>query len=199
MSSARIAKAVEPRQRARPRPSRFAVGAGVGAAATLAIAAAAVVVIAKTGAYDVSATSQHTAPVYQLLEMGMRNGVRVRAAGLAVPPLQDRTLIDRGFTCYIEHCEQCHGGPGVARAPFSRGLLPQPHDLSQTGREWAPAQLYWVTRHGLKMTGMPAWGYRLPDAELWGIVAFLRELHLQSPSSYAALRARLAAARCARR
>ena len=166
-------------------------GAAAVAAASVALAAGATVLgVARLGLYDVAATSQHTAPVFALLESGMRNGVRARARGVQVPALQDAALIDRGFRCYSEHCEQCHGGPGVARAPFSRGMLPAPHDLSQTGRDWPPAHLYWVTRHGLKMTGMPAWEYRLPDAELWAVVAFVGQLHRHTPASYAALRTR---------
>lgn len=56
-----------------------------------------------------------------------------------------------------------------------------------TAREWRPAELYWVVRHGVKATGMPAWAYRLSDRDLWAVVAFLRQLPTLSPADYVEL------------
>ena len=41
-------------------------------------------------------------------------------------------------------------------------------------REWPAEWLYHVTKKGVRMTGMPAWEYRLADASLWSTVAFLK-------------------------
>jgi mono/diheme cytochrome c family protein len=49
--------------------------------------------------------------------------------------------------------------------------------------------LYWVVKNGIKMTGMPAWEFRMSDAEIWSVVAFLKALPLLSPRSYAQLAA----------
>ena len=42
-----------------------------------------------------------------------------------------------------------------------------------------------MVKTGIKMTGMPAWEFRLPENDLWAIVAFLRELPLLAPGEYA--------------
>jgi mono/diheme cytochrome c family protein len=140
------------------------------------------------GLYPIGATEQHTRPVYWLLNAVMRRAVVQHAAGIGVPILDDRALIERGAGLYERHCTQCHGAPGVAPDPFALGMLPVPANLALTVREWRdPAELYWVVRHGIKMSGMPAWEFRLADAELWAVVAFLVELPLLGPPEYQAL------------
>jgi mono/diheme cytochrome c family protein len=163
---------------------RFALKAlaGLAVAAVLALLAA-----IYSGAYDVTAIKQHTRPVHWALDTGMRQAVRQRAKGVTVPSLDDPALAQRGFLLYRDSCQQCHGAPGVAPEPFARGLMPMPNSLAQTALEWTPAELYWVTRNGLKMTGMPAWEFRYPDEDLWAIVAFLQQLPKLIAADYAAL------------
>ncbi len=63
----------------------------------------------------------------------------------------------------------------------------------QTAREWRAAEIYWVTRNGLKMTGMPAWGMRFTDDELWAIVAFVKTLPQLTATGYRLMHASAAA------
>jgi cytochrome c1 len=136
------------------------------------------------GAYDISATDQHLAPTYWLLDTGMRRSVRSRAANIAVPDLGQPGQVQRGLGLYREHCAQCHGAPGVAPERFALGMTPAPANLAHTAREWPAADLYWVVKEGIKMTGMPAWKYRMPDDDIWAVVAFLQELPRLSPQDY---------------
>jgi mono/diheme cytochrome c family protein len=136
------------------------------------------------GIYNLSATVQHTAPVYWLLEIGMRRSVHHHAQGIEAPPLDDPARQRRGRLLYDRHCVQCHGAPGVAPGAFALGMMPTPANLARTSRTWPPAELYWTIRHGVKMTGMPAWEFRLPDADLRSIVAYLRVMPFQTPSQY---------------
>jgi mono/diheme cytochrome c family protein len=136
------------------------------------------------GAYDVGATTQHTAFTYWMLETGMRRSVERRAVRIRVPDLADVTLIDRGSVLYADHCAMCHGAPGEAPSAYALGLTPTPANLAHTAREWRPAELYWVVRNGIKMSGMPAWQFRLPDTDLWAVVAFLQRLPTLTPEQY---------------
>ena len=139
-----------------------------------------------SGVYDVAATEQHTAPVYWALETGMRNAVSRRARGIEVPPLTEPALIRRGFSLHRAACVQCHGAPGVAPGDAAKGLLPVPNNLAQAAREWSAAEIYWVTRYGLKMTGMPAWGMRFDEGDLWAVVAFVKHLPRLTAADYRA-------------
>lgn len=141
-----------------------------------------------SGTYNVAATAQHTAPIYWLLEDTMRRSVRQHAREIKVPKLDDPVSVERGLSLYRQHCVQCHGAPGVAPDAYALGLSPLPANLAHTAREWPPAELYWVVKHGIKMSGMPAWEFRLPEDDLWAVVAFLQVLPKLSPQQYHAMR-----------
>lgn len=158
-------------------------------AAVLALAAG--VLLVQLGVYDISATRQHTAPVYKLLDHAMRRSIKARAGGAAVPPLDSRERVLAGAAHYQRHCLQCHGAPGVSPHPLAFGLTPAPANLLAAGRHWAPAEIFWVVKHGIKMTGMPAWAIRLSDDEIWDVVAFVRAMPALAPREYALMAAAL--------
>lgn len=153
----------------------------VGLAALLTAAAAAVFY---AGVYDISATDQHLRPTYWMLDTGMRRSIKQRAAALSVPDLDQPDQIERGLALYRQHCAQCHGAPGVPPEPFALGMTPTPANLVHTAREWPPAEVFWVVKEGIKMTGMPAWKYRMADADIWAVVSFMRQLPKLSPDEY---------------
>lgn len=154
-------------------------------AAVLALAAAALVI--HQGWYDTSATKSHTAPVYRLLEVTMHRAVATRAAEVAEPPNRfDAPVLQRGAACYRDHCVQCHGGPGVPQHDIGKSLQPLPGPLVDAARRWRAREIYWITRHGIKMSGMPAWELRLSDAELWAVTAFVERMAQLSPAGYQA-------------
>jgi mono/diheme cytochrome c family protein len=119
-----------------------------------------------------------------VLDFAMRRAVVERARKIETPPLDGRALIERGFRLYDANCRQCHGAPGVAPDAISLGMTPVPANLALTAREWKAAELYWVVKYGIKMSGMPAWEFRLPDDDLWAIVAFVRQLPKLSALEY---------------
>ena len=146
-----------------------------------------------SGVYDVSATEQHTALVYRMLDTTMRRSIKLRTVDVDVPPLDDDERVLRGFRQFRAHCVQCHGAPGIAPEGFALGLTPAPAALVATARERPVAEIYWVISNGIKMSGMPAWRYRMSDHEMWDVVAFMKVLPTLSPVDYAALDRRHAA------
>ncbi|NUZ07017.1 c-type cytochrome [Piscinibacter koreensis] len=154
------------------------------AGAALGFGTAAAVVYG--GLYDISATTAHTQSVYSLLETTMRRSVQLRARDIAVPDLTAPAVVARGAACFREHCVQCHGAPGVAPGAVGKSMQPLPGSLIDAARHWRPAEVYWITRNGIKMSGMPAWALRLADDDIWATVAFVERLPLLSPSAYAA-------------
>lgn len=159
--------------------------------ATLAVLAAGAVAVAalvvQGGLYDVASTTQHWKPVYHLLERAMQQSVRLRARGVDVPPLEGDALARQGAGCFRDQCVQCHGAPGVAQAPIGQSMQPLPGSLADASRRWQPRELYWLTRHGIRMSGMPAWEFHLDEQELWSVVAFLQRLPELDAAGYQAL------------
>ncbi|WP_343640759.1 c-type cytochrome [Roseateles sp.] len=146
------------------------------------------------GVYDVSATGPHLQPVHSLLELALKRAVQRRADAHPPPPdLVTAARVMQGAACFRDRCVACHGAPGVAPERFALGMQPVPTSLIEATRHWRRQDLYWITRNGIKMSGMPAWEYRLDERELWSVVAFLDALPLMTPDQYRAL---TAAPRC---
>lgn len=170
-----------------------------GALVTCAAAAGGAAVFLFSGIYSVAASTDHTRVVYWALEQGMRSSVRAQAADVPAPPPMDAAMLRKGAHCFHENCVQCHGAPGHAPADFAGGLLPVAKSLVQTSRELPLEQVYWITRHGIRLTAMPAWEHRLDDRDLWAIAAFVhRELPRLSVQQYRQAVAASAPEVCAR-
>ena len=164
------------------------------ALATLVLLAVVGLAFVYSGIYDVAATADHVAPVRWLLHTTMERSVAVRLDEVPEPPVFDSSMVSHGFEHYRSMCVTCHGAPGVDRGELGRGMIPSPPLLADEAGEDEPRELFWITKHGIKMAGMPAFGPTHSDEEIWGIVAFLEEMAHMSPSEYAAWEARYAAA-----
>lgn len=168
-----------------PTPRRKLLLLAAGASVLVLLGAAAGVVVLLSGAFSTAATKQHFAITYWILDTGLRYSVRASADGIQAPPLNDPAMRQRGLSCYRAHCAQCHGAPGISRDDEGKGLLPIPGNLAQSAREWPAAWLYYVTKKGVRMAGMPAWEYRLSEDSLWSTVAFLKTLPFLTREQYA--------------
>jgi mono/diheme cytochrome c family protein len=168
----------------------------LGAGTILVIGMIAGAAVLLSGALSTAATVQHARLTHRLLETGLRYSVDSYSESIVAPSLDDDGRIARGLACFRAHCVECHGAPGVAPDPEALGLMPIPGNLAEAGRNWRPAALYYVTRKGIRMTGMPAWEYRLAEDDLWSIVAFLKSLPSLGRDDYARASAGIASADC---
>lgn len=178
---------------------RLAWAIALGVAGSVAVAAVGGALFVASGVYDVAASTQHTQPVFSFLKTVMRQSVRFHARSVeapAAPAVADPLL--RGAACLRAHCVACHGAPGEAPAGFSLGLQPLPPPLVDVAHAWSPAELYWITRKGLKMTAMPAWEWRIDEPDLWALVALMEQLPSMTPADWRGLSERAAALRCER-
>ena len=164
-------------------------GALLGAAGMLVLALVCAAAFVWSGLYNVAATEQHTAPIYTLLDLTTRQSIARRARAVTPPAGSGQQALERGLALYRLHCVQCHGAPGVAPQPFALGLTPAPANLALKARRADAAELFWTIKYGLKMTGMPAWEFRLNDADIWSLVAFLKKLPSLEPAQYRELAA----------
>jgi mono/diheme cytochrome c family protein len=161
--------------------TRWLIGTVAAGALLAAVVATGLVYM---GSFDVAADKPHSEPVFWLMNTVRDRSVAIRAAGIAVPSdLADAKRIASGAAQYDEMCSLCHLAPGMKRTEISRGLYPRAPELRRKSG-LTPAQQFWVVKHGLKMTGMPAWGVTHDDELLWDIVAFLQKLPELSPSEY---------------
>ena len=152
----------------------------------VAIAAVLAVGFLWSGLYDVGADDPHLPPVHAALETLRERSIAVRSGELAVPALSDPAMIRQGAGNYEAMCSGCHLAPGVAATELSRGLYPSPPAFALRTAA-PPARQFWVIKHGIKASAMPAWGKSMDDEAIWGLVAFLQRLPSLDAARYHAL------------
>lgn len=158
--------------------------AAIGALALLVLVSAAVYVSA--GLYGAGADEPHWGMTASALEWARTRSVNRAVRDVPAPPnLEDAALVRKGAANYAEMCAQCHSAPGMRPSFLRQGLYPRPPDLTQATLAEGPA--FWTIKHGLKMTGMPAWGASHDDATIWALVAFIRQLPRMTAQQYDAM------------
>ena len=136
----------------------------------------AAVVYVYSGTFNVAALEPPTALEFWAFSTVKEKSVKTRAQAVTPPPTPPSQKTGEAFRMFGELCVQCHGAPGKEPNMVGKGLNPAPAKLPDTVQRWSRAELFWIVKNGIKMTGMPAFGPRHSDEDLWLIVAFLQRL-----------------------
>ncbi|MEG1039312.1 MAG: cytochrome c [Pseudomonas sp.] len=152
-----------------------------------AVGSAAVLGGAYFGLVNVGADDPHFPAVHAFLAMTRDRSIEVRARDIDVPNMKDEALIRTGAGNYNAMCIGCHLAPGVDKTELSQALYPAPPNLATIGAGDNPAVAFWTIKHGIKATGMPAWGKSMGDQYIWGVVAFLEQLPQMNAEQYQTL------------
>ena len=140
----------------------------------LVLVAVALTAFVYSGLYNIAADEPHWRMTERVLALLRTRSIETRAADVSVPDLADPKRVLVGAGQYAEMCQACHLAPGIADTPLRQGLYPKPPELARHRMD--PKESFWVIKHGIKMTGMPAWGASHGDDVLWSVVAFLQKL-----------------------
>ena len=152
--------------------------------AALAISGGAVFI--GSGVYDIGADDHHTKFALAVIERLRDRSIEARTRRVEVHTVSDPARIAAGAQRYAALCVTCHLAPGVTKSDLRPGLYPHPPDLAQEETQ-GEQRAFWIIKHGVKMSAMPAWGKTLDDAAIWDLVAFVRRLPEMSPETYAQL------------
>ena len=150
-----------------------------------------------SGIYPMGADVPHNRLTYWALETLRERSVARASENIIVPTdLDSPERLLNGGADYNDMCAGCHLKPGKTQSDFTLGLYPAPPDLTQVhdahGGD-AKAQerrRFWIIKHGIKASGMPAWGPGHDDERIWNMVAFLKRLPELWPEQYQILTAR---------
>ncbi len=169
------------------------------AAVSVALAGGALIIY--SGSYPIGADVPHNQVTYWLLETLREQSVQRAARDISLPAdLNSPRRLLAGGADYNQMCAQCHLKPGSQKTDMSLGLYPAPPSLvtsvspayvpsGQTEADYAMRRQFWIIKHGIKASGMPAWGPTHSDERIWNMVAFLQQLPLLSPEQYQILTA----------
>lgn len=162
----------------------------LGVLATLGLGATAGGIVIASGIIDVGADTPHHPAVHQVVEFTRERSVARRAADIKVPDnLADPERLRRGAGNYDAMCVNCHLAPGLPDSEIRQGLYPKPPRLSLKPDAGQPepnaARQFWIIKHGIKASGMPAWSNGgIDDEAIWDLVALLQKLPVLSNADY---------------
>jgi mono/diheme cytochrome c family protein len=162
------------------------VKTGLVIAATLAAGAIGTGLFIESGFYNIGADDHHTKVVLAIIEQLRERSIEVRSRSIEAHYVSDPARITVAAQHYAALCAGCHLAPGVTKSDVRPGLYPHPPNLAQEDLQGAQ-RAFWIIKHGIKMSGMPAWGKTLDDPAIWEIVAFVRKMPEMTPESYAQL------------
>ncbi|MGA8278027.1 MAG: cytochrome c [Rhodanobacteraceae bacterium] len=136
-----------------------------------------------SGIYNIGADVPHWPVTVQIINALRDHSIAQRDGNVTVPNLDDPNLIAEGAHHYAQMCTGCHLAPGKEDSEMRQGLYPKPPPLAKIGID-NPAEAFWIIKHGIKMTAMPAWGITHDDQKIWSMVAFVRKLPKLSETEY---------------
>lgn len=144
-----------------------------------------------SGVFNVAATVEDAPLLRWALVATREASIKRRAQEVQAPAPGGARQLENGFRIYREMCVMCHAAPGRPAPPMAKGLNPAAPTLVEEVEEMSPAELFWVTKNGIRFTGMPAWTASLSDAQIWDAVAFMKTLPQMKSADYDALERRI--------
>jgi cytochrome c553 len=145
-------------------------------------------IVVSLGVIPIKASSGHWRITEASLDFAKVRSVSTYSLAIRVPqPLDDPALVLRGAGHHENGCYPCHGRPGTPMPPTTSPMTPSPPPLPALVRRWKPEELFWIVKHGIKFTGMPAWPAQQRDDEVWAIVAFLGRMPTLDAETYRSL------------
>lgn len=144
-----------------------------------------------SGVFNVAA-SVVDSPVVNWAFVTVREAsIRLHSRDVAAPLDTMTADRDAGFQIYRRECVMCHTPIGRKPQPMAVGFNPQAPGFGPDADDMGDAELFWVTKNGIRFTGMPAWGPSLSDKEIWDITAFVMSLPKMTAADYDAIDARI--------
>lgn len=140
--------------------------------------------IAAAGLVPIAASSGHWKITDWFLHWTMQNSARTYSAVQTPKQVRDDSGLVSAAGHFRQACQVCHGAPGALPSPVMQAATPPAPDLAKTAGHYTDRELFWIIRHGVKYTGMPAWPVSGRDDEIRRMVGFVRRLPTMTPQQY---------------
>ncbi|MES1956231.1 c-type cytochrome [Salinisphaera hydrothermalis] len=140
-----------------------------------------------SGAYNVAADDHHLDVTYWILNKARQRSVAAHSADIQAPELGGHRQLVQGAAHFSEMCTGCHVPPGGQMSEAAEGMYPQPPNLAESGAEMPARQIFWTLEHGIKASGMPAWGKSDSPEALWAVTALIKAFPNMSGDQYQTL------------
>ena len=141
-------------------------------------------IVVLSGVVPVKASSGHWAITAWFLELAMERSISTHTLMADTLTFEEPWLVLKGAGHYETACRPCHGSPDLKRSVVVRAMTPAPPYLPPDIANWRPEELFYIVKHGVKFTGMPAWPTQQRDDEVRAMVAFLLALEKLDADKY---------------
>jgi len=153
-----------------------------GAVSAIVVLAVGVLGYLELGFASVAADARPSAWEASLMTSAVHASVRRRAPTIENPlPRSDDTLI-AGGRLYMNDCVGCHGAPGQPPSDFGATFYPRVPQFPRMGSQYSEAQLFWVAKHGVRMSGMYPQSPGYSDSQLWSLASFISRIRDLPPA-----------------
>jgi mono/diheme cytochrome c family protein len=140
-------------------------------------------VFARSGWMPVRADAAPSTLETKFFTMTVRASVaRQATAEVKADPLADEDL-ESGAEIYQAMCAECHGQLNGKPSLLGASFYPPAPQLPGRGSAYSDAEVFWIVKHGLRNTAMPAWRNLLADDDIRKVAAFVKRLDAQAASA----------------
>src|SRR6266567_4394293 len=162
----------------------------LGAVLMLAILLLAAFAIMELGLMPVCADGPHSNLEARIMPAVLHASISRHAPRETNPVLLNEDNLKAAVDTYKAMCARCHSTPEGKASIYGQSFYPPAPQLPKGMAQYTDSQLFWVIKHGIRNTGMPAWGSMLSDDEVWQLVSLLRNSQDLPPSVESEWRAR---------
>ena len=154
----------------------------LGAILTLALLLMSALVVTRLGLMPVRADGTHSRLEARIMPAVLHASIARHASGETNPIPLNQDNLKAGIDTYKAMCARCHSTPNGEPSVYGQSFYPPAPKLPEGMAQYTDSQLFWVIKHGIRNTGMPAWGSMLSDEEIWQIVSLLKNSQGLPPS-----------------
>ena len=154
----------------------------LGVIVTLVVLAACAYVFTQFGFMDARADQEPSAFEKKYAMHAMDASTDRHAPDVKNPVAPTEANLKEGITLYSMDCAECHGSPKTPESKRGKSFYPPAPQFLSDAADMPENQNFYIIKHGVRLTGMPAWGSELSDQDIWKIVTFLSHMEKLPPA-----------------
>lgn len=99
-----------------------------------------------------------------------------RAPAIKNPIAPSVASLIAGMKIYQSNCAVCHGDVNHPHGLLSDALYPRAPQFVEDAPDMPEYQNFYIIRHGVRLSGMPAWNKSFSNAQIWQLATFLSHM-----------------------
>lgn len=143
---------------------------------TLAVIAIGGYFMLQTGMINIVADQTPSKLERRMAGTALDASVGKRAANLKNPLEPTEAVLTEGMHLYVKDCAGCHGSPQEPESVFGGSFNPHAPQFMKRAPDMPDNQNFYIIKHGVRLTGMPAWGKLYDDDKLWKVTTFINHI-----------------------